>query len=150
VLSSFNRSFFGKTVGMVAQTSVAGGLFRSQLPAPVNLTGRELWVRVAEVYNGVAVPTTGTGYEIGLEDAAGGTSFGDSDDVGGLPRPFDRRNDDVARIGADLTKTMLTTHRFAAACFVRSGFDPTHVRSVLLRLDRGDGRALAFDQLQIV
>jgi outer membrane protein OmpA-like peptidoglycan-associated protein/pimeloyl-ACP methyl ester carboxylesterase len=150
VLSSFNRSFFGKTVGMVAQTSVASGLFRSQLPTSVNLTGREVWVRVAEVYNGVAVPTTGTGYQIGLEDAAGGTSFGDSNDVGGLPRPFDRRNDDVARIGVDLTKTMLKTHRFAAACFVRSGFDPTHVRAVLLRLDRGDGRALAFDQLQIV
>jgi len=150
VLSSFNGSFFGKTVGMVAQTSAAGGLFRSQLPASVNLRSREVWVRTAEVYNGAAVPSVGTGYQIGLEDAAGGTSFADSNDVGGLPRPFDRRADDLARVGADRTKTMLKSQRFAAACFTRSGFDLSQVRAVLLRLDRGDGRALAFDQLQIV
>ncbi len=150
LLSSFNRSFFGKTVGMVAQTAAAGGLFRSQLPAAANLTNRELWVRVAEVYNGTSVPSLGTGYQIGVEDSSGSRSFADSNDVGGLPRPFDRRADDLARVGADLTKTMLRTHRFSPACFVRPGFDITQVRAVLLRLDRGDGRAIAFDQLQIV
>jgi hypothetical protein len=156
VLSSFNRSFFGKTVGMVAQTSAAGGLFRSQLASEVNLTGRELWVRVAEVYNGTSVPAVGTGYQIGIEDAGGTTSFADSNDAGGVPRPFDRRADDVARLArffgaaADRTKTMPRTQRFAAGCFTRPGVDLTRVRAVLLRLDRGDNRALAFDQLQIV
>jgi pimeloyl-ACP methyl ester carboxylesterase len=150
VLSSFNGSFFGKTVGMVLQSSAASGLFRSQLPASVNLTEREIWVRVAEVYDGVSVPAASTGYQIGLEDAAGRTSFADSDGAGGVPRPFDRRADDVATLGFDRTKTMLKTHRFAAACFAQSGFDLTQVRAVLLRLNRGDGRALAFDQLQIV
>jgi pimeloyl-ACP methyl ester carboxylesterase len=155
-LSSFNSSFFGKTVGMVVQTSSAGGLFRSQLASDTNLIGRQLWVRVAEVYNGTTVPSIGTGYQIGLEDAAGNTSFADSNDVGGLPRPFDRRADDLARLShifgaaADRTKTILKTQRFAAACFAHSGFDLTRVRAVLLRLDRGDNRALAFDQLQIV
>jgi hypothetical protein len=156
VLSSFNRSFFGKTVGMVAQTSAAGGLFRSQLAAEANLTGRELWVRVAEVYNGTSVPAVGTGYQIGIEDATGNTAFADSNDAGGVPRPFDRRADDVARLArffgpnADRTKTMPKTQRFAAGCFARPGVDLTRVRAVLLRLDRGDNRALAFDQLQIV
>lgn len=156
VLSSFNRSFFGKTVGMVAQTSAAAGLFRSELASVVNLTGRELWVRVAEVYNGTSVPAVGTGYQIGIEDATGSTSFADSNDAGGLPRPFDRRADDVARLApffgaaADRTKTMPKTQRFAAGCFARTGVDLTRVRAVLLRLDRGDNRALAFDQLQIV
>jgi outer membrane protein OmpA-like peptidoglycan-associated protein/dienelactone hydrolase len=150
VISSFNNTFFGKTVGMVAQTSAAGGLFRSQLSANTNLTGREVWVRAAEVYNGSAVPSQGTGYQIGVEDATGNVSFADSNDVGGLPRPFDRRADDLARVGIDLTKTMLKTNRYTAACFVRSGLDLTQIRALLLKLDRGDNRALAFDQLQIV
>jgi hypothetical protein len=72
--------------------------------------------------------------------------------IGGLPRPYDRRADDLAIIGVDLTKTMLTTFRFPGTCFSNalSGFDITKVTAVHIQLDRNDKRALAFDQLQIV
>jgi len=48
---------------------------------------------------------------------------------------------------------MLKTLRFPVACIVaraEPSFDPTKVRAIVLWMDRNDGRALAFDQLQIV
>jgi hypothetical protein len=79
----------------------------------------------------------------------------DSDGVGGLPRPLDRRAFDLADSGTDRTKTMPKTLRFPIECFrtgrlPRKRFDPRQVQAVLLRLSRGDNRALAFDDLQIV
>jgi hypothetical protein len=146
---AFNASFFGNTVGLVAQSRSPRDQFRSELPSPTDLTGKEIWIRAAEVYSG-ALPAGATGYLIGLEDAAGRIALADSDQAGGLPRPFDRRADDLAIDGVDLTKTMLTTHRFASGCFVGVGFDMTRVRAVVIRLSRNDNRAIAFDQLQIV
>ena len=80
----------------------------------------------------------------------------DSDGVGGLPRPLDRRAYDLMQYyQTDKTKTMLTTLRFPIDCFKSSPrskitFNARRVRAVLLRLNRQDKRALAFDDLQIV
>jgi hypothetical protein len=148
---TFNSSFFGKTVGLVARTTAAAGRFRSALGAARDLTGKEVWVRVAEVYDGTRVPPGATGYKLGLEDGGGRVAFADSNDAGGLPRPYDRRTFDIAAGLPDLTKTMLKTQRFPATCFESAkGFDVRDVRAVVLQLDRGDKRAIALDQLQIV
>jgi hypothetical protein len=137
----FNGSFLGNTVGMVAQGKERGGVFRSQLDPPLDLRDAEVWIRAAEVSTG-AVPAGATGFELGL-DTEIGTFWVDSDDVGGLPRPFDR-------LGFFPDKTVLTTLRFPLACFLQtSQTDHLVVRAILLRLNRGDGRALAFDDLEI-
>ncbi|HEY3569638.1 MAG TPA: S8 family serine peptidase [Thermoanaerobaculia bacterium] len=147
---NFNGTFYGNTGGLVAQSSSPSAQFRSQLAAPRDLTGKEIWIRAAEVYNPIGVPAGATGYLIGLEDTSGRIALADSDDAGGLPRPFDRKADDVRINRADFTKTMLTTQRFPSGCFAGLRFDVTHVRAVVIRLSRGDCRAIAFDQLQIV
>ncbi|MGH8070191.1 MAG: hypothetical protein ACRERE_34085 [Candidatus Entotheonellia bacterium] len=146
---TFNPTFFGNTIGMVAEAARATGTFRSELPGPRNVTSEEIWVRTAEVYNGSGVPAGATGFELGLEDQSGSISWVDS---GGLPRPYDRRADDLAILGMDRTKTMLKTLRFPSGCFAAAGrdFDVTRVRAIQLRLNRGDQRALAFDVVQIV
>jgi hypothetical protein len=150
----FNDSFFGDTIGMVADTKEKGGTFRSALDQPRDLTKLEVWVRAAEVYDGASVPAGSTGFQLGLEDDNGTVVWVDSDGVGGLPRPLDRRGFDLAQwYATDKTKTMPTTLRFPAGCFrppTGVGFDPRHVVAVRLRLDRGDHRALAFDDLQLV
>ncbi len=149
----FNDTFFGKTIGMVAQSKAIAGTFRSQLSVPTNLAGREVWIRVAEVYNGSTIPPGSTGFQLGLEDKHGTVVWVDSDEVGGLPRPYARRTYDLVQwYHTDKTKTMLKTLRFKANCFRlgRPRFGISGVRAILLRLNRGDQRALAFDDLQIV
>lgn len=148
---TFNGSFFGNTIGMVAETQRAGGTFRSRLDTERDLRGKEVWIRAAEVYNGSNVPSGVTGFELGLEDDKGTTAWVDSEAVGGLPRPYDRRADDLAKYGDDRTKTMLKTLRFPAECFEKAldEFDIRRVVAVRLRLNRGDQRALSYDVLQI-
>jgi hypothetical protein len=108
------------------------------------------------VYNGASVPAGATGFMLGLEDESGAIAWVDSDGVGGLPRPLDRRAYDLAqRYATDKTKTMLKTLRFPVSCFKspprsRKPFDPKRVVAVRLRMNRMDKRALAFDDLQIV
>lgn len=151
----FNDSFFGNTIGMVARSDGRLGTFRSELDATRDLRQREVWIRVAEVYNGANIPAGATGFLLGLESRNGAVAWVDSDGVGGLPRPLDRRAFDLADSGTDRTKTMPKTLRFPIECFrtgrlPRKRFDPRQVQAVLLRLSRGDNRALAFDDLQIV
>lgn len=142
----YNASFFGNEIGIVAVSKEANGTFLSPLPHPTDLTNREIWIRSAEVYNGSSIPPTPTGFQLGLQDSHGTITWVDSDDVGGLPRPFDRRNFDSS------TKTMLTTFPFKASCFpiAKSRFRLKGVQAILLRLNRQDQRAIAFDDLQIV
>jgi hypothetical protein len=140
----YNGTFYGKTIGMVASTPKVNGAFRSQLPGPINFTGGEIWLRCAEVFNGSSVPPNGTGFQLGLQDSHGIIAWVDSDDVGGLPRPFDRTSYD------SLTKTMLKTLRFRSACFKSRSFHITQLQAIFLRLNRADQRAIAFDDLQIV
>ena len=66
--------------------------------------------------------------------------------VGGLPRPFDRRNFDTK------TKTMLSTFRFPGRCFAASSntLQIQSIRAIHLGLNRGDERPIAFDDLEIV
>ena len=80
---------------MVA-TAERPGVFRSQLDTPRDLRGREIWIRAAEVYDGKAVPDGATGFLLGLEDASGVLAWTDSDLVGALPRPLDRRDYDLS------------------------------------------------------
>lgn len=152
--SPFNSTFFGSTIGMVAETTATTGTFRSQLNGPTDLTGKEIWLRAAEVYDGLSARSTTTGFLLGLEDAAGKISLIDSSKfAGGLPGVYDRRADDlVNRPFIDFTKTMLKTFRFPVNCFAEAhvGFDKTKVVALHVRLNRNDSRALAFDQFQIV
>jgi hypothetical protein len=114
----FNDSFFGNTIGMVAQCKRTNGIFRWQLSAPVNLVGREIWIRSADVYDGQQAPSTTTGFQLGAETTSGVVAWVDSDQVGGIPVPFDRRAYDLAEYYAtDKTKTMLKTFRFPGHCF---------------------------------
>jgi hypothetical protein len=150
---TINKTFYGKTRGMVARSSLKSGRFKWVLGGTMDLSGREIRIRAAEVYDGSSVPVGATGFKLGLADARDKRGFVDSDDVGGLPRPYDRSADDLAIFGSDFTKTMLKTLRFPISCIVaraEPGFDATKVRAIVLWMDRNDGRELAFDQLQIV
>lgn len=140
--SAFNGSFFGDSIGMVATSQKGGGVFRSDLGEPTDLNGKEVWVRGAEVYDGSSVPPGATGFKLGLETIRGAVIWIDSDAVGGVPRPFDRN-------AFPPTKTMPNTFRFPATCF-SAGKKLPPIRAILLQLDRGDGRALAFQDLEIV
>jgi hypothetical protein len=146
-------TFYGNTNGMLAWSSLKSGRFKWSLGRTMNLSGKEIRIRAAEVYEGESVPPEATGFKLGLADARNKRGFVDSDDVGGLPRPYDRRKDDLAIFGKDYTKTMFKTLRFPVACIVaraERGFDVTKIQAIVLHMDRNDKRYLAFDQLQIV
>jgi hypothetical protein len=143
-ISQYNSSFYGNTIGMVAQSQERNGVFRSELNghgAPD--IGAEVWIRAAEVFTGGSLPSGATGFELGLEDEKGTIVWIDSDAVGGLPRPYERHS---------VMKTMLKTLRFPIACFRESNseFDVDTLKAILLRCNRDDQRPLAFDMLQIV
>jgi hypothetical protein len=140
----FNDTFFGNTTGMVALSKRAGGRFRSPIGGAVSLTRREVRVRAGEVSDGGTPPATATGFQLGVETTTGAIFWVDSDGVGGVPRPFDR----TAGTWSPTTKTMPSTLRFPGSCFqLPRG---AKVRALLLRLNRKGGRALAFDDLEIV
>ena len=152
---AFNGSFYGNSVGMVA-LSEGPGEFVSRLDQPRDLGLGEVWIRAAEVYPMRELQAGATGFALGLEDVNGVVAWVDCDGIGGLPRPYDRRAWDVTvakRDFRDFSKTVLKTLRFPAGCFAAQserGFDISQVAAIRLRLDRDDGRPLAFDDLQIV
>lgn len=142
--AAFNGSFFGRSVGMVAQAKRGGGTYRSPLSTRLNLTNRQIWVRVAELFTG-SIPSTATGFQLGLEDSTGAVAWVDSDEMGGVTRPFDRTAYD------SLTKTMPLTLRFNTHCFkpVRGRLNLKQIQALLLRLNRPKPVPLAFEDLQI-
>src|SRR5262249_22964682 len=77
---TFNSSFYGLTIGMVANPKKSGGIFRSQLKAPLDMSKREVWIRCAEVTDGNTVAPVPTGFQLGLEDAGGVRAWVDCDD----------------------------------------------------------------------
>ncbi|HVY82345.1 MAG TPA: hypothetical protein VG994_15240, partial [Steroidobacteraceae bacterium] len=117
------------------------GTFRSELKPKTNIAGKEIWVRVADIFDGT-FPAAATGFKLGVELTNGTVKGVDSDDVGGVPLPFDY---------GSTTKSMLATLRFPARCFALSKREAV-IRAILLKLDRtkSNARALAFDDLQIV
>lgn len=143
-----SNTFWGRTVGMVME-SRQGAVFRSQLDAAYDLRPTreqvyEIWVRVAEVSEGGSNPSGSTGFELGLEDGNGQVAWADSDEVGGVPRPFDNP--------PGSTKSMLTTLRFPVSCFrpEEGKFEHQDISAIQIRFDRSEKRPLAFDVLQIV
>jgi hypothetical protein len=148
----FNDSFFGNTIGMVVQSKEAFGTFRWQLAKQTSLADLEVWIRAADVYNEINAPVITTGFQLGVETTAGGVVWVDSDEVGGIPVPFDRKAYDLDGqhwYTTDKTKTMLKTLRFSGHCLQ----DPKKkilCRAILVRMNRPQPRALAFDDLQIV
>lgn len=143
---AFNPSFFGNTIGNVATSKRQSGEFREPLAQPADLAHAEVRIRVAEIFQAPNIPPNATGFRIGIEDQQGTIAWVDVDDVGGLSRPFDRRAFDAK------TKTMLSTFRFPGHCFAASEhrLRISAIRAVLLGLNRGDGRPIAFDDLEIV
>jgi hypothetical protein len=127
---------------MVARPGAPGRIFRSELSKPSDLSKSDIWLRSAEVTDGSSVPSDATGFKLGLEDKQGSQVWVDSDEVGGLPRPYARN--------PGMIKIMLSTLRFKGACFREQKFDLGSVVAVLIQCDRKDERALAFDDLQVV
>lgn len=140
--TAFNASFYGDSIGMVAVPKKKAGTFRSELVLKKleSLAGREIWIRAGDVFDG-AVAASPTAFELGLEVAGGVVEWVDSDDVGGVPLPFDR---------GGATKTMPKTLRFKVGCFGLTKREANAVRAIWIRLNRSKARALAFDDLQIV
>ena len=139
--NSFNGSFYGDSIGMVARVRKRSGIFRSTLKPRTNLAGKEIWVRVADVFGGT-FPSAPTGFQLGIELSNGAIKWVDSDDVGGVPLPFDY---------GSTTKSMLATLRFPVRCFELTKRESV-IKAILLRLNRAGARLrpLAFDDLQIV
>jgi hypothetical protein len=150
-LAPFNDSFHGESLGMVIEPEEQNGTFRNALPDPQDLSAKEVWIRSAEVYD-ARLPAEATGFELGLEDVNGTVVFVDVDGVGGLPRPYDRRADDLAKYGSDFSKTMLKTFRFPVSCFSARNreLELREITAVWIRCDRQGRRPIAFDDLQIV
>lgn len=142
-LGSFNGSFFGDSIGMVARAGGNGRQFEQDLAGKRDLRNTEIWIRTAEVFAERDDQAPATGFRLGLRDANGVESWIDSDAVGGIPRPFPRRTDTM--------KTMLKTIRFKASCFATAPrLDLSAITAVMLHCDRNDKRALAFDDLHVV
>lgn len=140
---AFNSSFFGDSVGMVAEAGGDTRLFVQDLGGARDLRDQEIWIRVAEVYQGLDDAAATTGFRLGVRDANGSEAWVDSDDVGILPRPFPRASHSM--------KTMLETRRFKMDCLTVGGrLDIGAIVAILLNCNRTDERALAFDDLQIV
>ena len=139
--AAFNDSFFGESIGLVARSGGKGRIFRSAI-GKRDLRKHQVWVRAAEIWED-SLPADATGFRLGLEDAKGTIGWVDSDQVGGLPRPYDRDG---------YTKSMLNTLRFKASCFktAEPRLDLGTVRAILIGCNRKDKRPLAFDDLQIV
>lgn len=144
VAGAFNSSFYGETTGMVVRVGPSKQVFRWSLGQPEDLSTMEVWIRAAEVFDGNDVPARGTGFKLGLEDINGNNAWVDSDEVGGLPRPYARNQ--------DMVKTMLNTLRFKGSCFSSSRrFDIKNIQAILINCNRNkEERAIAFDDLQIV
>jgi hypothetical protein len=151
--AAFNPSFFGNSTGMVCRPARKGGTFRWQLDKKYNLVSSEVWVRCAEVYTGSPIPPNSTGFQLGAEDANGVVGWVDCDEVGGLPRPFDRRAYDLAQwYATDKSKTMLRTLRFNPSCCkpAEGTMNLKQITALLVKLDRKAPVHLAFDDLQII
>ncbi len=149
VLGAFSPSFFGNTTGNVSTAPEAPGDFREPLSGAADLRRAEVRVRAAEVFQTTLAspyPPDPTGFRVGVEDDTGTIAWIDVDDVGGLPRPFDRRAFDIK------TKTMLSTFRFPGHCFAAAvgQVHISEIRAIHLGLNRGDRRPIAFDDLEIV
>jgi hypothetical protein len=143
VAGAFNESFFGLTTGMVVKPDDGTRLFESEIGGK-DLRLREIWIRAAEVVAEQGIlPSGATGFRLGLKDAHGRAAYVDVNLVGGLPRPYRR---------PEWMKSMLSTIRFKAHCFLVDNpeLDLSDVRTILIECDRSDGRAIAFDDLQIV
>lgn len=140
---AFNSSFYGESTGMVTDPGRPGRIFRSELDSPIDLTRSEIWIRAAEVTDGSNVPAGATGFQLGVEDANGTQAWINSDEIGGLPRPYARN--------PGMIKTMLKTLRFRGGCF---GIEPKialeKIAAILIQCDRQDERSHAFDDLQII
>ena len=146
VAGAFNTSFFGNSTGMVCRPAKKNGTFRWQLDKKSNLSSSEVWIRCAEVFTGSPLPPNATGFQLGLEDANGVVGWVDCDEVGGVPRPFDRQAFD------SLTKTMLRTLRFNPACCkpVEGTLNVKQIVALLVKLNRQAPVPLAFDDVQII
>jgi hypothetical protein len=147
---TFNPSFFGATTGMVASNNDLHGRFRWQLAKTADLTKAEVWLRSAEVWGGklAAKPVD---FRIGVEDANKTLAWVDVNDVGGVPRPFDRTAIDPLN-QAMTTKTMLNTFRVPGHCFAAA--EPKlaikKVRAILVELETDMKIPVAFDDVAIV
>jgi hypothetical protein len=139
--AAFNSSFYGLTTGMVVNPKKAGGILRSKLKNVIDLTKREIWIRCAEVTDDSTVAASPTGFQLGVEDANGVRAWVDSDDVGGLPRPYPRNPGKI--------KTMLSTLRFRGACFKERRFRLDKAVALLIRCDRKESQPIAFDDWQV-
>lgn len=140
---AFNNTFYGDSTGMVARAGGNGRLFVQELGGKFDLVNHEIWIRCAEVFGGGDNSGSPTGFRLGVRDSNGIESWIDTDDVGGLPRPFPRN---MATM-----KTMLKTLRFHSGCLAaNSQLDLTSVVAILIHCNRRDRQALAFDDLQIV
>ena len=139
---AFNSSFYGETIGMVVRAGRPGRIFRSSLKRLLDLSKSQIWIRAAEVTDGSSVPSGATGFQLGLESKNGVRAWVDSDEVGGLPRPYARN--------PGMIKTMLKTMRFKGGCFREvQKFDIKRIQAILIKCNRKDERAFAFDDLQI-
>jgi hypothetical protein len=139
---AFDSSFFGNSTGMVITYEKQNATFTSNLSSVQSLKGKEVWIRVAEVFFGSQ--HADTGFQLGLTDSNGVTAWVDSNLSGGIPDPYEH---------PFTFKTMLNTMRFPASCFAQGvrRFRIDAIKAIKIRCNRAPKHPpLAFDDLQIV
>ncbi len=141
-------TFWGNTKGMIVKGR-RGSLFQTRLNGSANFSGDEgmfeIWVRVAEVSNGGLNPADGPVFDLGIEDSSEQRAWASSDNVGGIPRPFE--NPPVTG-----TKSMMSTLRFPIHCFQpeERQLKLANIEAIYVRIGEDDRPAFALDILQIV
>jgi hypothetical protein len=164
VRSKENYTFFGYSTGMITDYNRRNGIFISNLPPNGkgyrNLSDKDVCIRVAEVAIGDPPDdkklgfnyANRSGFELGLQDDKGVTSWIHSDAVGGLSRPYYRGQVINGEDPFMTTKTMLETMLFPSECFKRlkPNLDTSNIISICIRTNLLDTRPLAFDDLQIL
>ena len=141
-------TYYGRTVRMELNNRDTTGVFRFELDQAYDLVEQEIWIRAGEVHPSPAadhLPSTdGLVFELGIDHGAG-VDWVSSAGVGGVP-PIYPHN--IGRF----RKTMLTTLRFPASCFIGEDDEIGEAKAILVRptTDPEAERTYVIDDLQLV
>jgi len=152
------NSFFGDTKGIITQLTASSGNMKMDLNKIYDLNKREIWLRAAEVLQSTT-PATPAEFSLGVEDKDGHSAFISVNHIGGIIRPFKRR--DITKVEKapsggllisytdERSKTMMKTFAFPTACFQKENSKLNLKRIVAIHIRNADKTPIVYDQIQI-
>jgi hypothetical protein len=150
----FVNTFIGRSNGMILELDL--GVFRTELHNNTNISDKEIWIRVAEIYINDSYIGGDINFDLGLEDNNGRIVWINSGEVGSIPPPTNSYGYPHPPYNIINNKSVFRTLRFPAFCFSSKDhfLNLNNIRFIMIRskLDPKifSGRKLALDDLQIV